>query len=366
MTPAPVETTRKGYVSSLTFDIPSAAADWDPRASGSDVEVTGAGRQLRKTACAMVGEGADASVVGRLVALTIDAMTCRLIELAIARLGEPPVPWSWLALGSAARLEQAIATDQDHALAFDPQGRPLEELDRYFLQLARSVTAGLEAAGIPRCRADVVAENPSLRRPLDHWVEAFNRWMGDPGISSVRQASVLFDIRRVAGPLDAERTLREVIRSSSRRPEFLRQFAAQSVDVRPPGDRFRGASILLQGSRGAKLDIKRGGLTPIVNLARSYAIEAGVMESGTLARLDHARELGRLHESARSHLAEAFQLFWRIRLKHQARCVEDGRPADDLVELRCLGASERKQLRDALLTIRRAQHSLRREHGLSA
>ena len=167
-----------------------------------------------------------------MVTLVIESMTRRFAELAIDRLGAPPVPWAWLSLGSTARREQGIVTDQDHALAFDPQGRPFEEVDGYFLDLAVAVTSGLEEAGIPRCKAKVVAEERSLRRPLEHWVIAFNDWMDEPRLAAGRQASILFDYRRSAGPLEAERTFAEVIGSSPHRPRFLRQMARQA-DARP-------------------------------------------------------------------------------------------------------------------------------------
>jgi len=181
-----------------------------------------------------VDEGADPLDVGRMVTLVIDAMTQRFISFAVERLGAPPVPWAWLMLGSAARREQAVITDQDHALAFELNGEEIEEVDGYFLELARAVTSGLEAAGIPRCHADVVAENRSLRRPLDHWVTAFNEWMDEPRLEAGRQASILFDQRRSAGPLEAERTLGQVIGSAGTRPHFIARLAKQAVDVPSP------------------------------------------------------------------------------------------------------------------------------------
>ena len=67
----------------------------------------------------MVDASTDPIDVGRVVALVVDALTDRLLHLAIERQGDPPCAWAWLALGSAARQEQALHTDQDHALAYD-------------------------------------------------------------------------------------------------------------------------------------------------------------------------------------------------------------------------------------------------------
>ena len=74
---------------------------------------------LPEVIASLVESSADPVDVGHVTAFSIDAATRRLLELAIAELGTPPVEWAWLALGSAARQEQAIHTDQDHALAFE-------------------------------------------------------------------------------------------------------------------------------------------------------------------------------------------------------------------------------------------------------
>src|SRR5512134_969087 len=121
--------------------------------AGTAGEVATAGADLPWVVLAMVRAHADPIDVGRVVGLVVDAMTERLLGLAIDELGDPPCAWAWLALGSAARHEQALSTDQDHALVYDPMpGDP--DPDPYFAALAETVTAGLEAAGIPRCQGD--------------------------------------------------------------------------------------------------------------------------------------------------------------------------------------------------------------------
>lgn len=327
--------------------------------SATDVpRVAAAGSDLPRIVAGLVDEGADPIDVARMVTLVIDALTQRFIELAVERLGAPPVPWAWIMLGSAARREQAAMTDQDHSLAFDLDGEPLEEVDGYFLDLAKAVTSGLEAAGIPRCHADVVAENRSLRRPLDHWVAAFNEWMDDPRLESGRQASILFDQRRSAGPLEAERTLGPVIGSAANRPRFLARLAKQAVDV--PSPTVPGRAFPFGARRRGEwtFDVKQEGLTPIVNLARSYALESGATEAGTLDRLSVAETRGRIDGATRDNLAEAFRLLWRVRLEHHAGCISNGRPVDDVVDGDAVGSLSRAELLEAFRIIRREQRSL--------
>jgi CBS domain-containing protein len=101
----------------------------------------------------LVEASVDPLEIGHVAAVTNDALTTRLLELGIERLGEPPGMWTWLALGSEARHEQGMATDQDNALVYEPGDVELERVDAYFAELAQLVNDGLASAGIPRCRA---------------------------------------------------------------------------------------------------------------------------------------------------------------------------------------------------------------------
>ena len=51
-------------------------------------------------------------------AVVVDALTRRLLELAVAQMGEPAAPFAWLALGSQARRETTPSADVDSAIAW--------------------------------------------------------------------------------------------------------------------------------------------------------------------------------------------------------------------------------------------------------
>ncbi len=332
-----------------THDHPTApvVALLDAIAAAPDpASVAEAGRRLPRTVIGLVRSGVDPLEIGGIVSGAIDAMSRRLIDLGISEIGDPPVPWAWLALGSAARREQGIGTDQDHALAYDPLGRPLDELDEYFRRLAEYVTSGLEGAGIPRCHADVMAVNQALRRPVEHWVEAFRTWMADPRIEAVRQTTILFDHRRVAGSLDIERTLSHTIASSPDRGAFVGRLKEMALEARPR------RHVRLP----RRIDLKHDGLMQIVSLARVLAVEGDIAETGTIERLRRAAQRGLLDEGSSQRLAAAFQVIWRIRLEHQISAAAGGEEPGDLVHV---GTAEiRRQLREAFGAVRDAQDAL--------
>jgi CBS domain-containing protein len=329
----------------------------------TDDDVVRAAGDLPDVVATLVATNADPVEVGHVVTLTIDTLTRRLIELAIETLGTPPVAWAWIALGSAARREQALLTDQDHAFAFEPHGMSDEEIDPYFGALAERVTDGLESAGIPRCLGDVMAANPALRRSVEGWERQFEAWMSDPGPGSVF-LSIVFDYRRVAGPLDIETALDAVVRTAPRRPAFVRQLGRRALDERPPTGFFRDVVVEAHGEHRGRVDVKHGGITIVSNLARAYAISAGATERRTIERLRGAAADGTIDDETAEGLEEAFGFLWGVRLRHHAERWRAGLPLDDHVDPAELGPVARHGLKEAFRVIGRAQRMLATDLGV--
>ena len=71
------------------------------------------------------------------------------------------------------------------------------------------------------------------------------------------------------------------------------------------------------------IDIKKGGIFPIVHGVRTMALERGVMATGTFARLEALVSDGRIEASDSADLAEALSLFAELRLRQQLRHLEE-------------------------------------------
>jgi CBS domain-containing protein len=106
------------------------------------------------------------------------------------------------------------------------------------------------------------------------------------------------------------------------------------------------------------VDLKVGGALPIANLARFYALAAGVTVPATVDRLVAAEETGQLDPETAAALREAFAVVSRIRLEHHAHCVRARRPPDNRVDPRELPPLRRLGLREALRAVAAAQKKL--------
>jgi CBS domain-containing protein len=351
---------RRGVLRSLGREPTGLAAEIEATTS-ADAAIA-AGRALPERASALLDDGADAVKVGREIGGGIDALTKRFLAIAIDELGEPPAPWAWLALGSEARMEQALHTDQDHALAYDAGDRPDDEVDPWFATLAERVTASLEASGIPRCTGDAMATTRLLRRSVRGWEEAFTSWMVDTGPEGSLMSSVVFDHRVLAGPLDIGAVIHAVVgEAPARYPGFIRHLAHRALDRKPPTGFTRGFVVESKGEHAGHLDIKHGGVAIVANIARCDAIRIGSPTTGTTERLDAATQAGILDDEAREAIEEAFRLLWQIRLEHQVRQQRAGEPSDDYVDPQALGPIQRLGLKEAFRVIAKQQEQLASE-----
>jgi CBS domain-containing protein len=201
----------------------------------------------------------------------------------------------------------------------------------------------MEAAGFPPC-----AEGHMARRDgasLSEWTRRFNACIDEP---RPHAAALLFDVRKVGGPLDVA-PLEAAVARVPRNPLFLRFLARAAIEHQPPG------SLGLRLRGGATADLKEHGIFPVVFLARCYGLEVGTPARGTLERLAAAAAAGLLSPEAHEGVGQAYRFLLGLRLRHQLRQLSEGLAPTSVVRLGDLTAIERSRLKDAFRVIRRWQ-----------
>lgn len=306
-----------------------------------------------------VRRGTAPQDIGRVVTATADAATRRLIALAEEDLGPAPVEYCWVGLGSQARGELGVASDQDNALVLSDAAAGIPGADEYFHALAERVCQGLDRAGYPLCPGDVMASNPAWRRTVSDWAGQVADWVGAPEPDAMLHAQVFFDMRAVHGPESLLEPLRadmiERARGSSR---FLAHLARIACEWQPPLGFFRGLVVARRGEYRNTLEIKAGGTAPVVQIARVHALAAGSRQVGTLDRLLAAAEEGVIGHSDAANLIEAFRFLRGLAYRHHAAQIARGFPQDNNVDPSTLSGKDRHRLRAAFRIIAAAQDAL--------
>lgn len=306
-------------------------------------------REVATLVATLFHGGLGAFQIGQIVSTLNDALVRRLIVLATDKLGRAPTSYAWIVFGSEGRLEQALLTDQDNALIYAESS---DEARSYFTTLAQHIVEGLIHAGFPPCAGGFMATN--WCKPLPAWQELFTEWIRLPKPEALLDAAIFFDFRVAAGSLSLA-PLDEVIASAQSHRRFLAYMARGAMDFRPPLGFFNR----LRSDNG-KIDLKAGGIAPIVGLARVTALAAGASERSTLARLALAGQSATLIDQQNARLlAEIFPFLLQLRLRRQLLARERNEPLDHKVSLTELSMLERRQLKEAFVVIKQIQQAVR-------
>ncbi len=300
------------------------------------------------------------AICRRITDLT-DAATRRLLTLAEAKLGPAPVPYLWAACGSQGRREQTGVSDQDNCLILDDAFAP--EHDAYFADLAGFVSDGLNEIGFVYCPGDMMATNPKWRQPVRVWKNYFAKWIDEPDEMAQMLASVMFDLRPIAGTALLFEGLHDATLARAKGNSiFVRHMIGNSLKHAPPLGLFGGIAPIRSGDHKNTVDLKHAGVVPVVDLARVYALRGAIAEVGTRERIIAAGEAGIVSETGARDLLDAFDLISETRLRHQARQIADGTAPDNFLAPASLSELGRNHLRDAFLVVRTMQSAL--GHGI--
>ena len=298
----------------------------------------------------LVDAGLDGPAITRVVTLLADVMTARLIDLSVARHGPPPVPFAWLALGSCARNELTLSSDQDNGLAYEDTDDP--SADTYFAAVAGDVNEGLKRCGFDYDESGVLARDIHWRLSRSTWMNVFQRCLEVWDWNHLLRASISFDFRRVAGALDIETPLSGILRQAPRRGGFLSGLGHLASQIPSP--------LGFRGRLTGPIDIKKSGMLPVENLARFYAFSRGISAGSTVERLASVQQLARGSSAADDArgLQEAYASMSLLRLQHHAELIRRGVPPHNAIDTSELRPLARVTLQEALRTVAAAQKKL--------
>ncbi len=333
--------------------------------AGSVAELARAAQGMRPMVLALHEARVAASSLAAIYSVVLDALTRRMVELALASAGEPPAEFSWLALGSEARREATPGSDADSAIVW--YGDVDEQIVRPYLHaIAQEVAAGLAACGIRVDSHGATASDRLFVRSLESWQRVARDWIERPTREqALILVSVLVDSRPVWG-VHSGTPVSDTFRAASSRPELLRLLARFALSHRPPTGFLRGLVVEHDGEHRGRLDLKRGGLLPVVDLARWAGMTAGVTSASTLERLHAAGGAGTLSAADVHTLEDAFELFTELRMEHQVGQLRAGVEPDDYLNPDELSALTRSYLKEAFRAVASVQKRVAAELSLGA
>ena len=316
-------------------------------------------QQIGPVMVRMQKEGANSHMIGTAMSVIGRAFKLRLVQLAEEQLGPPPIPYCFLALGSMAREEQLLVTDQDNALILSPDYDEAEH-GQYFKKLSEFVCDGLALCGYSYCDGGIMASNPKWRLTLQDWKKQFAQWIEQPDPHALLNASIFFDLAGVAGKtVWAEQLSRFIVNKAKNNRGFLAALARNALNRTPPLGFFKDFVLEKDGKQRYSINLKRRGSAPMVDVIRVHALAEGSLAQNSFDRLDDIADSPLLPSGKKDELSDALEYISAVRIRQQALAFESGDDVTNSVEPETLSSKERRALKEAFQVLSSAQKFLR-------
>lgn len=265
-----------------------------------------------------------------------------------------------IVMGSEGRGEQIMKTDQDNAIIFR-NALIWPEME----QVMQEFSEKLISFGFPPCPGNIMVSNPYWVNSVDDWTQKLQDWSLSNDGEDQMNLAIAVDAKPVAGNVALFKVARNwFLRNLRNNDIFLSHFARAAIEFDTPLTFF--GNIKDKG----ELDIKKGGIFPIVHGVRTLALEHRILKTNTYERLELLQEMGVLGEQESKDLCEALGLFINIRLRQQLRRADEAEsgidPTPNIIELGSLNKMDRELLRDALQVVKGFKKSLTSRYHLSS
>jgi CBS domain-containing protein len=332
----------------------------------NQIERAGSPEELRDSAQSihrMIRSLNERGVRPRYIARLVTDLNRKVFrKLAHQIFGEALIPDICLiVMGSEGRGEQLLRTDQDNALIIR-DGVVIDDL----AERTQAFTDALLDMGYPRCPGDVMVSNPAWAKPLAAFRKDIAKWTGHPDPTDLLTMAIFVDSSAVAGDEGLLGDLRGYMFERVRiKNDLIGFFAKAMLSFPTPLGMFGRFITEKLPPHAHKLDIKKGGIFPIVHGVRSLSLEQKIVETNTIARIQLLSSRGRLGEDFTADLIEAFDFLTVLRLRQQLKAWEGGEPYDNYIDPRPLNKFERNLLRDSLKIVKEFKDNITHQFHLN-
>ena len=305
----------------------------------------------------LISSGATARNINRMITTVSDAILKKVLSCVMQEMGQAPVSFAFMIMGSEGRGEQTLKTDQDNAIVFDDvSDAELSDVTGFFLEVGRRSCRMLDQAGYRFCQGDVMAQNPDWCQPLSVWMRYFLKWIHAAEAEDLLQASIFFDFRLGYGDAQIVESLRDHLHGAIEQwSGFLRYMTENALYFKPPLGFFRNFVVEPKGEHRDAFDIKSA-MTPIVDFARIYALKNRVKATNTLDRLQQLCNLGAIKQEEFDEMEKAYSFLMQLRLtRHVTAATDNGAEPDNFINPKRLTRIEQTTLKEIFKRIEKFQ-----------
>jgi CBS domain-containing protein len=207
----------------------------------------------------------------------------------------------------------------------------------------------------------VMVRNPAWSKTVGAYRADLGAWSAAPSEASHMNIAILYDAEAVAGDAELLQAVKGDLMAAMRGERVRLAHFARAVDQFPIPIGLFNTLVAGREGDGEAIDLKKGGVFPIVHGVRALALERGLSETNTAERIARLAELGALDRDFARELTQALFLVMTLRLDAKLGLVGAGARVDP----GRLTVMERDLLRDALRIVKQFRDMMRRHFNLA-
>lgn len=244
-----------------------------------------------------------------------------------------------IVMGSEGRKEQILKTDQDNALVIQDDV-DVEEYREYMEEYTKT----LISFGFPECKGNIMVSNPYWRKSFSSFKAELIRWLNSPQKDDFMNLAIFFDSLCVAGDGKLLDDLRDyILQNMDNKDMYMANFAKTALLFETPISMFSNLKF-----DNNKLNVKKGGIFPIVQGVRALALEQKIVETETITRIRKLQKRNIFKKSFSDALIEAFDTLLSLRLKDRLELIDMGDEYNNSIRVDKLNQLEVELLKDSL------------------
>ena len=266
-----------------------------------------------------------------------------------------------LVLGSEGRGEQILRTDQDNALII-ADDCPIS--DDEIAAFTQKFTQTLIDFGYPRCKGNIMVSNPFWTRRYSDFKQLIDSWLKRKEKEDFMNLAIFIDATCVVGDKKLLKRLKKHLNEQvDRSAYFFSTFASFALTFSTPLGLFNDF-VLDKKDKKDELDLKKGGIFPLVHGIRTLAFQQRIYAPNTVDRLKALYKSETIDKEFASELTESFNFLLSLRLKASLQKIDRDDAPDNFVNPADLTTLERDMLRDTFKIVNRFKKFLTSRYRL--
>ncbi len=280
----------------------------------------------------------------------LHAIIQQCIKLSIEKIGSPPARFVWLSLGSQARKEQLVLSDQDNLIVFENIAADKHrDVKFYFVQLAKLVISNMEVLGYTPCPNEHLASNIKWCKSLSDFTTIYTNCIKSPGENMSDFNGIFFDFEYIYGETKIKDSLEIAIHQSlSNNTLFFDYIGNQFLKLPPALTFFKKFAVEETGKHKELFNLKEKGLQFYIDAARIFALSNNLKGvNNTFLRFKQMAIIDQKNAEKYLDFAENYIKLQEIRTKEGIINDNDGA----FIDPRKLSKIDKEEMKKALLDI---------------